>query len=492
MPLPTRGLEQDTAGVAAAAASRDGDGREGPTPQLKFDPAALADTTEPRRLWRAGPHGTALPSLRHAIARGKQLVVLTGDPGVGKTIGINALSQQLANDGLTLARVATPVLDADDLRAAVGLAVGLSAAATRDDIVAAAGRKGRIAIIVDDAHAVGDAGLAEVGALLHAIPGSAAVLAGPDVLAARLATPATGLLSTLVPVTRRLRPLAEVETELFVRHLLEAAGASPDAIPPDVVRHIWRTSGGVPRVILHLCRHTLESAGPPDRAQLRRWTEEVDEQPAQRDDEPEMPGIVVLPSQPAARFRRPWKVALIGSGLVIGAALGVVAAGPVVRHLKASSAARTPTPPASVQVPRPPASLAVPPPSAAPEAPRAPEPPPPVAPEAARVPESPPADPARTQGAVRDQQASPTIPSTSARIRSASPAAPASAPARPRPAANGRASAASKPPSASARDTGAARDESAAPASTAARGDRRTDESDPTAVIDWLLKDSSR
>jgi type II secretory pathway predicted ATPase ExeA len=443
-----QGQRPEQAAGVATLLRRDDRGREG-TPLLKFDPAALADTTEPGRLWRAGPHGQALPSLRHAIARGRRLVVLTGDAGVGKTIGVNMLVRQLAEDGLTVARVAVPVLDAADLRAAIGLAVGLSGVTTREDLIKAAADCGRIAIVIDDAHAVSDDGLAEVGALLHAIPGSVAVLAGPDTLAARLATPAVGTLATIVPVARRLRPLAEVETELFIEHLLESAGASYDALSRDVIRGIWRTSGGVPRVILHLCRHALESAGPPDRAQLRRWTAEVDESPARDEDAPEMPGVVVLPSQPPAR--RPWWIAAIGTAVVIVAAIALVAAWPSLRQLRMPTAARTVTVPPSASVPaptggQPPVTVPVP----------APQP-----------------EPSRPSSVVSEEPAPPNI-------------TPPAAPVRPRtPTPERRASAPTQSPPSSV----PARAEKAAPAPPAAGGDRRTDGSDPTAVIDWLLKE---
>ena len=307
---------------------------------VTFSATSLTDSTDPQRLWRAGPHGKALPSLRHAIARGKQLALLTGDSGVGKTIGVNMLAQQLAEDGLTVVRIPVPLRDEIDLRAAIAYGLGGPAVTTREDLVAIAGSRGRLAIVVDDAQALTDAVLAELGAVLHEVPGSTAVLTGPDALAARIASAATvGPLASILPVARRLRSLGETETSLYVEHALEQAGARSDAIADETVRAIWRTSAGVPRIILHLCRRTLELGREPDRAQLKAWAQELDASPME-EHWPERPGVVVLPRDPAppsARGAR-WLSGLTAAMIVVGA-FAVVVSWHVARQVRVPSAA---------------------------------------------------------------------------------------------------------------------------------------------------------
>jgi type II secretory pathway predicted ATPase ExeA len=231
--------------------------------------AAFADTTDPTRLWRAGPHGVTMGALREAIIRGDRLLVLLGAAGVGKTILINALVEDLAAAGVTVARLNFPVTDAADLVFAIALSLRLSSTPTTREALAEAVHGAHVTIVIDDAHAVGDAALEELTTLLEGHAGFAAILAGNDTLAARLGGPLTALSSSV----QVLRTLNDDETARFIAH--NAAAANVPGLAANLVPLVAAAAAGTPRVIMHLCRKVLDSGETPDVVQLRRWRDEI-------------------------------------------------------------------------------------------------------------------------------------------------------------------------------------------------------------------------
>ena len=178
-------------------------------------------STDRARPWRGGPHGEAIDVLYEAIARGERLVVLTGPPGVGKTIVIDALVTQLSAARMRTARLVVPVSSAADLLSAIALALRLPPdVRSREALTTAVRDEGLLTIVMDDAQAAGDDALAELGVLLGAESRFAAVIAGDDTLGARLAS----ALPSRRPLIHALRPLDEAEGIRFIAETITVPG----------------------------------------------------------------------------------------------------------------------------------------------------------------------------------------------------------------------------------------------------------------------------
>jgi hypothetical protein len=250
------------------------------------------------------------------------------------------------------------------------------------------------------------------------------------------------------PWVHELRPLDEPETLRFI-----ADGITSDVhpIPTDLARKIWHASGGTPRVIKHLCRRVLEHPGLVDVVRLRRWANQLDDATLDDDDEALtlQDGVVAepLPTTPRRRSRP-----ALTTGAVVGAVAALVAALVLIPWDRAW---RGTEPPKSVKVQKtvtPPPVVPPPPWSALPKdaAPRATDdevPSPPSATDGVDTP--------RSVGITRDPEAS---------LRRLE-----------------------KPKPAPLEEKGAARAPAARPP-----GDAHAETQDPGAVIDWLMKKSSR
>jgi hypothetical protein len=359
------------------------------------------------------------------------------------------------------------VADADDLRSAIALSLGLPADVTsRDALSAAVGQGPYVTIAIDDAHRAGEAALAELGALLEAQPRFAAILTGDETLAARLAA----ALPSMRPWVHELRPLDEPETLRFI-----ADGITSDVhpIPTDLARKIWHASGGTPRVIKHLCRRVLEHPGLVDVVRLRLWAMQLDDATLDDDDEALTPqgGVVAepLPATPRRRSR-----SVLTTGAVVGAVAALVAALVLIPW---DSVWRGTEPPRSVNVQKtvtPPPAVPPPPWSALPkdaapratdEAPRATGDEVPSPPSATRGVDTPPSasrgvDTPPSVGITRDAEVSSRRPE--------------------------------KPKPAPLEEKGAARAPAARPPAARPPGDAPPETQDPGAVIDWLMKKPPR
>ena len=96
------------------------------------------------------------------------------------------------------------------------------------------------------------------------------ILTGQPELASMLARPELRQLNQRITARFDLTPLDEQETRTYVRHRLQVAGLSDDreVFSGVALRHIFRLSGGVPRVINLLCDRAMMGAYGRDQAMV--------------------------------------------------------------------------------------------------------------------------------------------------------------------------------------------------------------------------------
>lgn len=228
-----------------------------------FEPAADRTTFYP-----CEAHQGALLKLRYAVENRRGAVLLTGPAGSGKTMLVNILQQELAEEFQPRVHLVFPQMSSRDLLHYLADQLG---APTCDPprhtieesvqrlqlLLAENSQQGRHAVaIVDEAHLLEDCGALETLRLLLNFetagqPGLTLILVGQAGLLS-----AVGRLPSLderLGVKTLLRALTPDETASYVQHRLSAAGASRDIFTADAVEAVHYLAHGIPRQINRLC-----------------------------------------------------------------------------------------------------------------------------------------------------------------------------------------------------------------------------------------------
>jgi general secretion pathway protein A len=223
---------------------------------------------DPRLYYPSEVHQGALLKLRYGVENRRGAVLLAGAAGLGKSLLIEALGQQLGDEFAPLVRLVYPQMPTDQLLAYLADELGAgapdSAAPTVQQsvrriahVLNQAGRHGQHAVVViDEAHLLrsGDA-LEALRLLLNfevdARPGLTMLLVGQPALLPMLdRMPA---LEQRIGVKCLLRPLVLEETVSYVSHRLTAAGATRAIFDSAALEAVHHLTHGVPRQINRLC-----------------------------------------------------------------------------------------------------------------------------------------------------------------------------------------------------------------------------------------------
>lgn len=218
--------------------------------------------------------GEALRRLDDGLGTRESFLVITGDPGTGKSAVAN---EAIARWGsrVTAAYLAFPPLTNTELLEEILRRFGAEPpdGASRGKLVACldgalaeiAGR-GQVAIIVvDDAHHLPPELLEELRLLVNAAQQSGraleVLLVGLPSLDATLDDPALAALRQRISARAKLDPLSAGETRRYIRHRVNAASDDPsDLFPRKTCAEIAALSRGVPRQINVLAAEALRLA----------------------------------------------------------------------------------------------------------------------------------------------------------------------------------------------------------------------------------------
>lgn len=216
-------------------------------------------------------HHGALLKLRYLIENRKELGVLVGDHGLGKTYLTHTLERQLAPSNSPVVRLLFPTLSPGEMLRYLAGQIGVSiedrlGPATADvvltrlqghlDHLHQSGR--RPVLIVDDAHFLELAHLQTLQLMLNVHQrglGASLLLVGrPELLPRLRRLPG---LADRVSVRTTLQPLSVEECGQYVRHRLNAAGTEAPILDAQAIRSLWQRSRGVPRKLNQLCDLSL-------------------------------------------------------------------------------------------------------------------------------------------------------------------------------------------------------------------------------------------
>ncbi len=237
-------------------------------------------------------HRGALHKLRYAVESRRGAALLAGPSGIGKTLLVRVLREQLGGAGGAgdtvgkFVQVAFPLMSSRDFLAYLAEQIGAPPVYPPERSVEESLRRleftlgeealrGRHAVlVVEEAHLLEDSGLLETLRLLLNLqavgePMFTLLLVGQPPLLTAMQRNAP--LDERLDMKTLLKPFSAEETSDYIVHRLNAAGATREIFSPDAMDVVHQLTHGIPRRINRLCdlalmvgfagrQHTIDAA----------------------------------------------------------------------------------------------------------------------------------------------------------------------------------------------------------------------------------------
>ena len=208
-------------------------------------------------------HKRALAYLHYGLEQREGFVVITGDVGTGKTMLIEALVVELADQKVATTRVEGANLGAESLISTVSAAFGRKFEGRgkvalledlRECLLNSQQYLDSVLLIVDEAQTLTPAALEELRILSNLQSNGRALmqifLVGQMELMRTLTSQAMEQLRQRVIASYKLEPLSAAETNEYITYRLRAAGWDDDPkFSEEVLAEIHKCSKGIPRKI---------------------------------------------------------------------------------------------------------------------------------------------------------------------------------------------------------------------------------------------------
>jgi len=209
--------------------------------------------------------------MEYAFMRAEGFVMITGQPGIGKTTLIGALVDELSSTPVRIANLVCTQLEADDLLKMVAYEFGIPVSVVgKGELLQRLTqqlkswyRDGRRALlIVDEAQDLSVSAMEELRLLTNIQVGSRPLLQifllGQPELRTLILSPRLEQVHQRIIAATHIKPLQSDETEAYIRHRLEAVNWKGDPlISKAVYPLIYKFSEGVPRRINLICSRLL-------------------------------------------------------------------------------------------------------------------------------------------------------------------------------------------------------------------------------------------
>jgi general secretion pathway protein A len=220
-------------------------------------------TPDLRFFYPSRGHQRARSYLRYGLEQGEGFVVITGHVGTGKTLLIQTLLREIADQNIACARIATANLAAERLPAAVASALGLPFEGKSKEAIARSLerslRKARnsldhVLLVVDEAQTLRSDVLEELRILSNLEAGGRALLQvfliGQSELQRNLRQANMSQLRQRIVASYHLEPLSDQDTRRYIAHRLHAVGWSgKPSFGEGAWARIHGATQGVPRKI---------------------------------------------------------------------------------------------------------------------------------------------------------------------------------------------------------------------------------------------------
>lgn len=235
-----------------------------------LDEKPFASTPDPRFLYFTSGHREALAHLTYAVQDNTGFLVLTGEVGTGKTSLLKALLKQL-DGSTTVAFIVNSALSFDGLLEYALEEFGIPTPGasraqrlvTLQRFLIEQTRAGQnVALILDEAHHLDPDTLEQIRQLSNFESPTQKrlqiLLVGQPELKAKLALPELRQLQQRITLRAVIPPLSPDEIRQYIRRRLHTAGARDvDLFTERAIGRIAAYSGGIPRIVNMVCEHSL-------------------------------------------------------------------------------------------------------------------------------------------------------------------------------------------------------------------------------------------
>jgi general secretion pathway protein A len=235
---------------------------------LTPDPTCFVPTTH---------HNETLASLYYGVRRHKGFVVVTGEVGTGKTLLLRCLLRLLEESrDVAYAYLFHNSLTPNEFLQYILLDFGLPATGKNKAemlfelsqfLISRNAKQMTTVLIVDEAHHLSKELLEEIRLLsnLETFDDKLLqiVLVGQPELDEQLDSVSLRQLKQRIALRTQLGPLNSEETEKYIDHRLQVAGADPERMqlfPAKTVKKVYEYSRGFPRLINTICENALITA----------------------------------------------------------------------------------------------------------------------------------------------------------------------------------------------------------------------------------------
>jgi general secretion pathway protein A len=256
--------------------------------------APFSIAPNPRYLYLSQRHQEALAHLLYVVNGDGGFVLLTGEVGAGKTTVCRCLLEQIP-ESCDVAYVFNPKLSVAELLSTICVEFGIAYPSGNTSIkvfvdcinayLLDAHAKGRHTVLIIDEAQNLSAEVLEMMRLLTNLETNQRkllqiILLGQPELAEMLDRPELRQLAQRIVARYHLGPLSRTEVAAYVQHRLEVSGVQRQLFPTALMSHLYRLSGGVPRIINVLCDRALlgtytQGKDRVDRATLTQAAKEV-------------------------------------------------------------------------------------------------------------------------------------------------------------------------------------------------------------------------
>ena len=234
--------------------------------QLESKP--FEPTTNDSFFYHADRQQAALHKLRYAIESRRESALLVGPAGIGKTLLVSVLNEQLDETVDRFVRVVFPLMSSRDLLVYLAEQLGIPPADPPKHTVEESlcrlqyafdesSRRGlHTVILVEEAHLLEDSGLLETLRLLLNLQSAdqrafTLLLSGQPALLSAIQR--NRPLEQRIDIKILLQTFSSDETAAYIQHRMLAAGATRTIFAEDALQLAHQLTGGIPKRINRLC-----------------------------------------------------------------------------------------------------------------------------------------------------------------------------------------------------------------------------------------------